>query len=1540
MAMNLQALVRRFALVSALSFVFPAYALAQEGRRSLPVANTALPQGMVSLGQAPASSALNHISIALQTDESRQGALAQYLADVTNSASSSYHHWLTPQEFADRFGATTAEVNTATAWLESQGVHVTGTNAARTLLQASATVATAQRVFGVTLQQVALAGNLHIVQQGDVSISGAAPQNIAAVSGLDDLETSTLAAAEVSVDGNASGVLRVAGVPASQQDWKLLLEQANAQGITVLGDASSGYAEVTVIAPSALTEAVTATEARPAWQIAEGLPADGLRAAPDFVYSGDFSATVNQLMAKSGGRLGNINSTLYLLAAVPGVFTPAEGSATGAWTPLAGLGTVNPEEIVKRWPLGTATSSISLVSAPIPVTYGSALTLTATITSSGATPTGTVTFVSDKAGTLGNASLDSTGKAVFTISTLDAGQHNFTASYAGDGSYAASSTVSSAGNTVLPQGLIVTASQSGSAVIGTNATINVTVTTTSGKGHALGTVSAQAQGVSDTNSYTGTLVASSVDGQSTATISFPMRKDETSAFTVLVSCTPASSNYSCTSPGSMTLTPSNGNAASNTSITSSTFVPTHGQSFTLTATVTSGASTLTPTGTITFSSSSTGTLGTATLDSTGKATYTTKTLAGGQYSFNATYSGDINFATSTSPAPATVSVQPETATVSAVLNGTAAYGSNATISVSVTGTSGVGNPTGTVTAQGQGTTDQKGYSASLAASGSTTSKSTATITYPVSEKNTFTVLISCISGDNSFTCPNPYTLSITPGATKTSSSTTLTSSPNPPVTGSVSTFTATVASGSTSVTTVATGSVDFLDNGVVIGSATLASGKATFATTLATGSVHVISAAYSGDSVYNNSTSATLSTAAGTTASAVTLTSNPSPPVAGKSVTFTATVSSVSGAVIVGRATPMATPTGSVTFLDNGVALGTSLLTGGTATYTTTLAAGTAHSITAAYSGSGTYATSTSSAISVQATTGTTATTTSLVASSYAVTGGTNITFTSTVKSSGSTGTPTGTVTLTDSKDGVIGSGTIGTDGTINISSATLSSGTHSIVASYGGDTTFAASSSSAIVVTITPASGPLTASISPNPGIYGNTATITATVAVTSGTANGTVQATLNGQTYTGTVTAGTGSITVTVPPPGTYSLVVSCPSTNSFTCTNSVTLSYTSKKGNTTTTVTSSTSTAQAGDTVTLTATVANAGNATGTYTYSGTVTFLDGTKTVGTASVVAGTATGSVTLTGAGTHSITAIYSGDTNWNGSTSTAIGVVTSKVDSTLVLAASTTTAVNGTNIVFTATASRGATTTLSPPTGSVTFYDTVGTTVVTLGTAALVANGTTQSVATISSTGLQPGSHSLYALYAGDTNYKSSTSNTLLVTISDFTVSFNPSTLTVTQGKSAQVQVTVSSSGGFGGTVTLGCTPPAGALMTCSFSPAALGSSGTSTLTVTTTANTAAMNSHPNLWRLPAGGGVLAAALCLLVPGRRRRVSLLTVVLAATLTASLSGCASGVAQNGTDGGSTNNGTPFGTQLLTVTAAGTDGGNPVRHDYTYQVTVQ
>jgi FtsP/CotA-like multicopper oxidase with cupredoxin domain len=103
--------------------------------------------------------------------------------------------------------------------------------------------------------------------------------------------------------------------------------------------------------------------------------------------------------------------------------------------------------------------------------------------------------------------------------------------------------------------------------------------------------------------------------------------------------------------------------ASKTVFSASTYSSTPGQSVTFTAAVSSTASTIVPTGTVTFTTGTT-TLGTATLNASGVASLTLTTLPVGSDSTFATYSGDINYASSSSSVTVHNSIPPSIASIS------------------------------------------------------------------------------------------------------------------------------------------------------------------------------------------------------------------------------------------------------------------------------------------------------------------------------------------------------------------------------------------------------------------------------------------------------------------------------------------------------------------------------------------------------------------------------------------------------------------------------------------------------------------------------------------------------------------------------------------------------------------------------------------------------------------------------------------------------------------------------------------------------------
>src|SRR5467141_2003129 len=185
--------------------------------------------------------------------------------------------------------------------------------------------------------------------------------------------------------------------------------------------------------------------------------------------------------------------------------------------------------------------------------------------------------------------------------------------------------------------------------------------------------------------------------------------------------------------------------------------------------------------------------------------------------------------------------------------------------------------------------------------------------------------------------------------------------------------------------------------------------------------------------------------------------------------------------------------------------------------------------------------------------------------------------------------------------------------------------------------------------------------------------------------------------------------------------------------------------------TTLISSLNPSALGQAVTFTATVKPA---TGSGTPTGTVTFNDGATVLGPGTLSGGTATLATSALVGGVHSITAIYGGDANFASSTSPVLMQTVNKAASSTSVVSSNSASNRGAAVTFTATVTSSATGT---PTGTVTFKD--GAT--TLGTG-MVSGGT----AMFTTAGLTAGAHSITAIYGGDANFTGSTSPILTQTI------------------------------------------------------------------------------------------------------------------------------------------------------------------------------
>jgi len=245
--------------------------------------------------------------------------------------------------------------------------------------------------------------------------------------------------------------------------------------------------------PSSSGGGASAFFSKPSWQTGTGVPADGARDVPDVSISASadhdayemvsggslqviggtsagppqfagIAALLSEYLVKNGFQssptLGNINATLYQLAAVTGVFhdittgsnivnpcaglqncaaSPIGYDATVGYDQVTGLGTADVYNLVRAWHSvkSRATPTIKLAASPSSVTFSGTTAMTATVAStSGAAPTGSVAF-STGTDSLGTATLDASAVATLTLRgvQLAVGANSITAQYNGDTNY-------------------------------------------------------------------------------------------------------------------------------------------------------------------------------------------------------------------------------------------------------------------------------------------------------------------------------------------------------------------------------------------------------------------------------------------------------------------------------------------------------------------------------------------------------------------------------------------------------------------------------------------------------------------------------------------------------------------------------------------------------------------------------------------------------------------------------------------------------------------------------------------------------------------------------------------------------------------------------------------------------------------------------------------------------------------------------------------------------------------------------------------------
>ena len=138
------------------------------------------------LGLAAGSTALTSMTLRFSLTDAQNVALATLESAQQNAASASYHQWLSPEQYAERFGLSTGDVATVTAWLTAQGFQNVTPARSRSFVTFSGTAAQVQAAFGAAIHNVSENGETHFANLTEPTMPTAFAGVVSAVTGLND----------------------------------------------------------------------------------------------------------------------------------------------------------------------------------------------------------------------------------------------------------------------------------------------------------------------------------------------------------------------------------------------------------------------------------------------------------------------------------------------------------------------------------------------------------------------------------------------------------------------------------------------------------------------------------------------------------------------------------------------------------------------------------------------------------------------------------------------------------------------------------------------------------------------------------------------------------------------------------------------------------------------------------------------------------------------------------------------------------------------------------------------------------------------------------------------------------------------------------------------------------------------------------------------------------------------------------------------------------------------------------------------------------
>ncbi len=140
----------------------------------------------IDLGPVEPGRQIGPVVVLLKRSPEQQTAIERLLAEQRDPASPNFHKWLTPEQYADRFGLLQEDLSTVRSWIESHGLAIDHSARGRNWIGFSGSAQQIEAALGTQIHHYQSGAEEHFANSTEISIPAALEPVAGAFIGLDD----------------------------------------------------------------------------------------------------------------------------------------------------------------------------------------------------------------------------------------------------------------------------------------------------------------------------------------------------------------------------------------------------------------------------------------------------------------------------------------------------------------------------------------------------------------------------------------------------------------------------------------------------------------------------------------------------------------------------------------------------------------------------------------------------------------------------------------------------------------------------------------------------------------------------------------------------------------------------------------------------------------------------------------------------------------------------------------------------------------------------------------------------------------------------------------------------------------------------------------------------------------------------------------------------------------------------------------------------------------------------------------------------------